>query len=157
MSLLIALPSVYCQDTRTSTENHLRVLQSLLFRIQHSHLGSDRDVQVQMQLVDQAIDQVLVFLQKRSIVSPLSNSLRTSQVQVHRIAIRLHDLRGRQQRVRIVCAELDEQRTIDLRVSIQMRFRSRTQCLLLLVVCRRWQDDRVLKWLEVFAPVCGFF
>ena len=117
---------------RSRTLQHFRVLHSLLNSREDAELRRHRDGEVLVQRVDypfrksanaripkkvrsgrtQLIDELPLVLQERPIVPPPRDVLRAAKVDVDRVAIRLEEPRGREELVRVVRAELHDQRTV---------------------------------------------
>jgi hypothetical protein len=125
VTFLFSPPAVYGDDACACVQDSLRIFQRLLLRFQHPHLRRDRYIQLLVQLVYHSCDQTWIFLQECTVLAPLCYALRTSQVQIYRIAEWRNVLRSSQQVVRIVRAELHCKRSVEGRVSIKMPFRIR--------------------------------
>ena len=71
-----------------------------------------------MESMNQPVDKFLILLQECAIVTFARYALRTAEVQIDGVTVGRDHLRGMEQVVGIVGAELDEQRTVELRVPI---------------------------------------
>jgi hypothetical protein len=120
VSLLVALAAMDGDDAGACRQNHLCVVEGLFRGFEDAHLRSDGDVEISVEVVDELVDEVPVFLQKGTVVAFASDALGTAEVEVDSIAEGLDMTSSGEQVVGVVGAELDKQRTVGFVVAVKM-------------------------------------
>lgn len=111
-SLLFPRPTVDGDDLRPSSFNHLRILERRLQIVVHTNLCRHGYRKRLVELANQRFHSLPIIHQKRPVITPLRDPLRTPKVNINPIAIRRNHRRRLQQNVGIVGAKLRQQRTI---------------------------------------------
>ncbi|KAJ0161134.1 hypothetical protein CTA2_6709 [Colletotrichum tanaceti] len=119
MTLLLPQPPVDSEDRRAGREHVLCVRERRLPGVQYSDLRRHGDWQVLVQRVDELEDELLVLLEESAVLSLLGDALRAPQVQIHGVAVRRHPERRAEEGIRVVCAELHEERAVDGGVAVE--------------------------------------
>ncbi|KUI59582.1 hypothetical protein VP1G_11127 [Cytospora mali] len=110
VALLLAAAAVHGEDARAGAQHVARVRERRLPRVQDADLGRHRHGQALVQRPDHVVDERLVLLQERPVVALARDALRAPEVQVHGVAVRRGQERRREERLRVVGAELHEER-----------------------------------------------
>ena len=123
---------MYSQDLRPGALEHLRIREGALRVREYPELCSDRDRQVLVQRVHfephmslmpsmkyatrtELVHQLPLVLQPRTIMSLLRDILWAAEIEVDRVAVRLHNPGASEQLIRVVAAELDDEGSIETR------------------------------------------
>ena len=101
------------QHGASSVLNDLSQPNSLTFARQTPHLARNRHLETFYECTDDITDEFGLLEYERPVLALLGDALWTPQINVHRIAMRLHVLRRRQQGLRVVAAELHYQRAVE--------------------------------------------
>lgn len=111
-SLLVARAAMHRQQLGACLFQHLRVAHRFVAILEHAYFARHRHRQFGVQQAHDFGQQVPLVLQVCAVVAALCDRLRTAQIDVDRVTVVLGEQGGRQQRLRIVAAELNDQRPI---------------------------------------------
>lgn len=120
VALLLPPAAVDGEDARAGRQDVLRVGQRRLFGVEDADLGGHGDGQVRVEGVDHVVDELLVLLQECAVVALARDALGTAQVEVDGVAVRRDLLRGVEQVLGVVGAELHEQGAVEAGVPVEV-------------------------------------
>ena len=119
VALLLSPSAVHREDAGAGAQHVLGVLESGLLGVEDADLGRHGDVEFLVQRVDQLKDELLVLLQEGAVLAAPGNTLGAPEVEVDSIAVGSYELRGVEQVVGVVGAELDEDGSVDRGVAVE--------------------------------------
>lgn len=111
-TLLLSSSSMNSQQTSSSSLQHPSIGNRLINLRKDSQLASDRNLQALAQRADNLRQQVPVVLKVSSVVTALGDRLRTPNVNINRVAVRLGQQSCLQESRRVVPTKLNYQGTI---------------------------------------------
>lgn len=112
VALLLACAAVDGQHGRAGRDNHARVREGALGRVEDSDFCGNGDGKILVEGSDEGGDEVPVFLEEGAISAFTRDALWAAEVQINGVTVRGDESRGGEEVWRGVGAELDERRAV---------------------------------------------